>query len=61
MEATTCTVDSTMETANGPSVDFIHAISEFLDTDPTDLLVELGYYESNPSADAPTEELAANS
>ena len=27
-----------------PSADFIHAISEFLDTDPADLLVELGYY-----------------
>lgn len=30
--------------ADTPSVDFIHAISEFLDTDPDDLLVELGYY-----------------
>ena len=27
-----------------PSADFIHAISAFLDTDPDDLLVELGYY-----------------
>ena len=27
-----------------PSVDFITAISEFFDTDPSDLLVELGYY-----------------
>ena len=27
-----------------PSVDFIHAISAFLDTDPEDLLLELGYY-----------------
>lgn len=27
-----------------PSVDFIHAISAFLDTDPDDLLLELGYY-----------------
>ncbi len=30
--------------ADTPSMDFIHAISEFLDTDPDDLLVELGYY-----------------
>jgi hypothetical protein len=30
---------------HGPSIDFIRAISEFLDTDPEDLLVELGYYE----------------
>jgi hypothetical protein len=27
-----------------PSVDFIHAISAFFDTDPDDLLLELGYY-----------------
>ena len=27
-----------------PSVDFIHAISAFLDTNPDDLLLELGYY-----------------
>lgn len=31
--------------AAAPSADFIHAISEFFDTDPSDLLVELGYYE----------------
>jgi hypothetical protein len=28
-----------------PSVDYINAISEFFDTDPEDLLVELGYYQ----------------
>lgn len=34
-----------------PSADFIHAISEFFDTDPSDLLVELGYYQrQNDSA-----------
>ncbi len=27
-----------------PSADFIQAVSQFLDTDPSDLLVELGYY-----------------
>ena len=27
-----------------PSADFIQAISRFLDTDPDDLLLELGYY-----------------
>ncbi len=27
-----------------PSMDFINAISEFFETDPSDLLVELGYY-----------------
>jgi len=32
---------------NGPSADFICAISELLDTDPKDLLVELGYYNSD--------------
>ena len=35
--------------ADAPSVDFIHAISEFLDTDPDDLLVELGYYSREES------------
>lgn len=32
-----------------PSPDFITAISRFLDTDPDDLLVELGYYASDDS------------
>lgn len=32
------------EQAVTPSADFIQAISRFLDTDPDDLLVELGYY-----------------
>ena len=41
-EAETLT-HSTEPTAT-PSVDFIHAISQFLDTNPDDLLVELGYY-----------------
>ena len=34
-----------------PSADFIHAISEFLDTNPEDLLVELGYYSREDAAD----------
>lgn len=29
---------------DGPSADFIQAISRFLDTDPSDLLREMGYY-----------------
>lgn len=40
------------EQAAAPSADFIHAISQFLDTDPDDLLVELGYY-SRAENDAP--------
>lgn len=28
-----------------PSASFIYAVSEFLDTDPDDLLAELGYYD----------------
>ncbi len=36
--------------ADAPSVDFIHAISEFFDTDPDDLLVELGYYSREESS-----------
>ena len=35
------------EQAATPSADFIHAISRFLDTDPDDLLLELGYYSSD--------------
>ena len=35
-----------------PSADFIHAISQFLDTNPHDLLVELGYY-SREETEAP--------
>ncbi len=35
-----------------PSADFIQAISRFLDTDPDDLLVELGYYSSDEAPDA---------
>lgn len=37
------------EQSAAPSVDFIHAISQFLDTDPDDLLVELGYYSREES------------
>ncbi len=42
------------ELSAAPSADFIEAISRFLDTDPDDLLVELGYYSSE-------EELAGSS
>lgn len=28
-----------------PSADFVRAVSDLLDTDPDDLLAELGYYE----------------
>jgi hypothetical protein len=42
----------TMPETPTPSLKFIHAVSEFLDTDPSDLLVELGYYsrEENPAS-----------
>ncbi len=36
-------VDEVIE--DRPSASFIYAISEFLDTDPNDLLFELGYYD----------------
>ena len=35
-----------------PSADFIEAISRFFDTDPDDLLVELGYYSSEEDSAA---------
>ncbi|MGO8674161.1 MAG: hypothetical protein ACLQVD_22710 [Capsulimonadaceae bacterium] len=33
-----------------PSEDYVHAISRFFDTDPSDMLVELGYYQRKPEA-----------
>ena len=41
------TLEPSAEQAATPSADFINAISRFLDTNPDDLLVELGYYSSN--------------
>lgn len=38
-EVTTNLVENEM-----PSADFVRAVSDFLDTDPSDLLAELGYY-----------------
>ncbi len=35
---------TTADLAAAPSADFIQAVSQFLDTDPSDLLLELGYY-----------------
>ena len=35
-----------------PSADFVRAVSDFLDTDPTDLLDELGYYDRQPRSAA---------
>ena len=37
--------DGLTATPAAPSADFINAISDFLDTDPSDLLLELGYYQ----------------
>ncbi len=34
---------------DGPSADFIQAISQLLDTDPSDLLREMGYYRRQDS------------
>ncbi len=33
-------------TAEGPSLDFIRAVAELLETDPDDILSELGYSHS---------------
>jgi hypothetical protein len=41
------TVEADELNEDRPSASFIYAISEFLDTDPDDLLVELGYYYRN--------------
>jgi hypothetical protein len=34
-----------LKPSNTPSADFVRAISDLLDTDPADLLAELGYYD----------------
>jgi len=34
---------------SAPSAEFINAISDFLNTDPSDLLLELGYYNREQS------------
>jgi hypothetical protein len=46
--------DYTITSVATPSADYIHAISEFFDTDPSDLLAELGYYDR--SAATPSDE-----
>ena len=58
MESTSSTLEGNYDLAecNGPSADFICAISEFLDTDPKDILVELGYYRSEEPPKAPVQE-----
>lgn len=41
-----------------PSAEFVTAISEFFQTDPSDLLVELGYYHRQGEVSAPIESSA---
>jgi hypothetical protein len=38
---------------DAPSADFVRAVSDFLDTDPADLLAEMGYYDRPLAAPAP--------
>ena len=33
-----------------PSANWVRAVSDFLDTDPTDVLAELGYYDRSDDA-----------
>ena len=47
MTLTTAKEDGCSETTT-PSAEFITAISEFFETDPSDLLAELGYYIREP-------------
>ncbi|MEO7718688.1 MAG: hypothetical protein ABIY70_21020 [Capsulimonas sp.] len=46
-DAASCTPAADSAT---PSAEFIHAISEFFETDPSDLLAELGYYQREAGA-----------
>jgi hypothetical protein len=41
------------KSTNAPSADFVRAVSDLLDTDPVDLLTELGYYDRSRRASAP--------
>ena len=36
--------------AEGPSLDFIRAVAELLETDPDDILAELGYTHTDEAA-----------
>lgn len=50
--------------ADVPSADFVRAVSDFLDTDPADLLNELGYANRKDRprpTPAPDKSIAANS
>jgi hypothetical protein len=40
---------------DGPSLDFIRAVAELLETDPDDILAELGYEHAEPAALAVSE------
>ncbi|HLK60910.1 MAG TPA: hypothetical protein VKU00_30380 [Chthonomonadaceae bacterium] len=42
-------------TAEGPSLDFIRAVAELLETDPDDILAELGYTHNDEAAVAMAE------
>jgi hypothetical protein len=39
------TAIATSEIEAAPSAEWVKAVSEYLDTDPSDLLAELGYYD----------------
>lgn len=43
-------VDEMRRTFDGPSADFICKVSQFLDTDPNDILAELGYYSTEDAS-----------
>jgi hypothetical protein len=54
-QADTITMDAVDEmpaATDGPSADFICKISQFLDTDPSDILAELGYYSNDEAQQA---------
>ncbi|BDI33030.1 hypothetical protein CCAX7_50810 [Capsulimonas corticalis] len=47
-----------VDASTAPSAEFIHAISEFFETDPSDLLSELGYYQREASSSRAEESAA---
>jgi hypothetical protein len=44
------TASSLSPATDAASADFVRAVSDLLDTDPSDLLVELGYYDRDGAA-----------
>lgn len=52
MTTTLVATDHKIEAEQLPSAEFVRAVSDFLDTDPADLLAEMGYYDRSNTSEA---------